>query len=157
MARFTLHLQPAKASVAALALLGLALSPGSTLELRNGPSSSSMPQTLMMYPSADEHLVFVDETPEGFDDDKAPLVPQGEGEDLQQPEGPLSTQEEGQEGQQQGTPAGPQEEGQAMQQQAPKRKRAARLRAGLRRAALYIPRQLQEDQQASDFLLLRPH
>ncbi|KAL8446495.1 hypothetical protein Emed_004949 [Eimeria media] len=143
MAGFTRHLQPAKASVAALALLGLALSPGSTLELRRRLSPASMQQTLMMYPSADEPLVFVEEAPGGFDD-KAPLVPQGEGEDLQQPEGPLSPQEEGQEGQQQEAPVSPQEESQPGQQQAPKKNRAARFRARLRRAALFLPRQLQK-------------
>ncbi|KAL8446496.1 hypothetical protein Emed_004950 [Eimeria media] len=142
MAGFTRHLQPAKASVAALALLGLALSPGSTLELHRRPSAASMQQTLMMYPSADEPLVFAEETPGGFDD-KAPLVPQGDGEDLQQPEGPLSPQEEGLEGQQKEAPVSPQEERQPVQQQAPKKNRAARFRARLRRAALFLPRQLQ--------------
>ncbi|KAL8446494.1 hypothetical protein Emed_004948 [Eimeria media] len=141
MARFTRHLQPAKASIAALALLGLALSPGSTLELHRGPSPASMQQTLMVYPSDYEPLVFAEETPGGFDDERVPLVPQGEEEDLQQPPSP---QEEGLAGQQQEAPLSPPEEARPAQQQAPKRSRAARLKAGLKKAVLYIPRKLRK-------------
>ncbi|KAL8442007.1 hypothetical protein Emag_006714 [Eimeria magna] len=146
MAGFTRHLQPAKATVAVLSLLGLALSPGSTLELHRGPSSPSMQQTLMMYPSANEPLVFAEETPGGFDDEKTPLIPQGEeGEEPEQPEGPLSPQEGGQADQQQEGPLSSPEEGRQgqEQEQAPKKKsRAQRLKSGIKRAALYIPRQL---------------
>ncbi|KAL8429328.1 hypothetical protein ACSSS7_006645 [Eimeria intestinalis] len=139
------HVQPgAKVSVAVLALLGLALSPGSTLELHKGPSSPSQQPTMMMYPSIDGPPVFVEDSPDA--DDTSPLVPQGEGEDVQQSEGPISPENEGRAGQQQQqqTPVSFPKEGQAAQQEAPKRSRAARVGAGLKRAILYIPRQLRK-------------
>ncbi|KAL8429327.1 hypothetical protein ACSSS7_006644 [Eimeria intestinalis] len=144
MAIFIRHLQPAKASVAALALLGLALSPGSTLQLHSGHPSPSMQQTLMMYPSVDGPLVFAEETPEGLDDEKSPLLPQGEGDDMQQSEGPTTPENEGDLGQQQEGPVASPGAGKAPQQEAPKRSRAARLGARVRRAAGYIPKQLRK-------------
>ncbi|KAL8442008.1 hypothetical protein Emag_006715 [Eimeria magna] len=145
MAGFTRHLQPAKATVAVLSLLGLALSPGSTLELHRGPSSPSMQQTLMMYPSANEPLVFAEETPGGSDDEKTPLIPQGEeGEEPEQPEAPLSPQEEGQGEQEPETPLSPEEQRLLEKEHARETSRGRRFKRRLRKAALYIPTKLRK-------------